>query len=59
MVEYKKEAFLLFENLLNKLKSDLVTILFNLKILEKEEKKEIPEEKKLKVEKLEKFINKK
>ncbi len=59
LVEYKKEAFLLFENLLNKLKSDLVTILFNLKILEKEEKKEIPEEKKLKVEKLEKFINKK
>ena len=59
LVEYKKEAFMLFENLLNKLKSDLVTILFNLKILEKEEKKEIPEEKKLKGENLERFINKK
>ena len=41
LVEYKKEAFLLFENLLNKLKNDLVKILFNLKIVEKtEEKKE-------------------
>ena len=34
LVEYKKEAFSLFENLLNKLKSDLITILFNLKIIE-------------------------
>ena len=34
LVEYKKEAFALFENLLNKLKSDLITILFNLKIVE-------------------------
>ncbi len=33
LVEYKKEAFTLFENLLKKLKSDLITILFNLKIL--------------------------
>ena len=32
MVEYKKEAFFLFENLLNKLKMDFVTILINLKI---------------------------
>ena len=37
MVEYKKEAFTLFENLLNKLKNDLTTILFNLKIVEKKE----------------------
>jgi len=33
LVEYKKEAFSLFENLLNKLKTDLITILFNLKIV--------------------------
>ncbi len=37
LVEYKKEAFLLFENLLGKLKSDLVTMLLNLKIIQKEE----------------------
>ena len=34
LIEYKKEAFILFENLLNKLKTDLVTILLNLKIVE-------------------------
>jgi preprotein translocase subunit SecA len=32
LVEYKKEAFHLFESLLNKLKIDFVTILINLKI---------------------------
>ncbi len=37
LVEYKKEAFILFENLLNKLKSDLVTMLLNLKIVQQEE----------------------
>ena len=37
LVEYKKEAFLLFENLLNKLKTDLITMLLNLKIIEKKE----------------------
>ena len=37
LIEYKKEAFVLFENLLNKLKSDLITILFNLKIVQEEE----------------------
>ena len=35
LIEYKKEAFELFENLLNKLKLDYVTILMNLKIVEK------------------------
>src|SRR5210317_437963 len=34
LVEYKKEAFFLFENLLNKLKMDFVTILINLKIVQ-------------------------
>ena len=33
LVEYKKEAFSLFENLLEKLKLDFVTILMNLKII--------------------------
>ena len=33
LIEYKKEAFLLFENLLNKLKMDLVKILINLTIV--------------------------
>ena len=33
LVEYKKESFVLFENLLNKLKSDLITFLINMKII--------------------------
>ncbi len=33
LIEYKKEAFILFENLLNKLKLDYITILMNLKIV--------------------------
>ena len=45
LIEYKKEAFNLFENLLNKLKTDLITILINLTIIQKP------------VEKLEKQIN--
>ena len=40
LVEYKKEAFNLFENLLNKLKIDFITILINLKIIQEEVKKE-------------------
>ena len=35
LIEYKKEAFSLFSNLLDKLKLDFVTILMNLKIVEK------------------------
>ena len=34
LVEYKKEAFELFENLLYKLKIDFLTILLNLKVVE-------------------------
>ncbi len=34
LVEYKKEAFYLFENLLNKLKIDFITILINLKMVQ-------------------------
>ena len=40
-MEYKKESFSLFQNLLEKLKSDLITILFNVKLVEKKEEKEI------------------
>ena len=40
LVEYKKEAFSLFENLLSKLKFDLTTILLNLTIIEKKDEKE-------------------
>ena len=36
LIEYKKEAFTLFESLLNKLKIDFVTILLNLKIVSEE-----------------------
>jgi preprotein translocase subunit SecA len=36
LVEYKKEAFILFENLLNKLKIDFVTILINLKVIQEQ-----------------------
>ena len=46
LIEYKKEAFDLFENLLIKLKSDLITVLINLDIIrestESIEKKEEP-----------------
>ncbi len=40
LVEYKKEAFVLFENLLSKLKSDLITFLINIKIVDNTENEE-------------------
>jgi preprotein translocase subunit SecA len=40
LIEYKKEAFHLFESLLNKLKIDLVTILLNLKVVQESTQKE-------------------
>ncbi len=36
LIEYKKEAFVLFENLLDKIKKDLIKILFNLTIANSE-----------------------
>ncbi len=39
LIEYKKEAFSLFESLLNKLKLDFITILMNLKIVNTSEEK--------------------
>ena len=48
LIEYKKEAFTLFENLLNKLKLDYITILMNLKVVEtSKEKRENIEQKKI------------
>ncbi|MDC0150630.1 preprotein translocase subunit SecA [Candidatus Pelagibacter sp.] len=47
LIEYKKEAFDLFENLLNKLKLDFITILINLKVVESFNKKENTEPKKI------------
>jgi len=37
LIEYKKEAFSLFENLLFKIKSELITVLINLEVIEKKE----------------------
>ena len=46
LIEYKKEAFGLFENLLEKLKTDLITVLINLSVVDKPideaEEKEMP-----------------
>jgi preprotein translocase subunit SecA len=42
LVEYKKEAFHLFENLLNKLKIDFVTILINLQIVQESTQEKEP-----------------
>ncbi len=39
LIEYKKEAFTLFENLLEKLKFDFVTILFNLRVIKETSEK--------------------
>ena len=39
LIEYKKEAFMLFENLLEKLKVDFITILINLKIITQTDEK--------------------
>ncbi len=47
LVEYKKEAFDLFSNLLDKLKLDFITILMNLKIVEEYKTKENNSEKKI------------
>ena len=56
LIEYKKEAFALFESLLDKLKLDYVTILFNLKVV-KEPVREIKKETPIKIDP--KYIGKK
>ncbi len=51
LIEYKKEAFSLFEDLLEKLKSQFIALLINIKILnkpEEEKNKSIDQKKKLK-----------
>jgi preprotein translocase subunit SecA len=40
LIEYKKEAFDLFSNLLNKLKLDYITLLMNLKVVSEPQKKQ-------------------
>ena len=48
LIEYRKEAFSLFENLLKKIKFEALTILYNLTIVENStinEKKEKPQQK--------------
>ena len=55
LVEYKKEAFDLFSNLLEKIKHDYIIVLMNLKVVEKIKDKEKIEEKKIDP----KFIGKK
>ncbi|WP_089697812.1 preprotein translocase subunit SecA [Candidatus Pelagibacter communis] len=37
LIEYKKEAFILFENLLNKLKTELITFLINVKVIDSQD----------------------
>ena len=63
LIEYKKEAFSLFENLLDKLKTDLITILVNLTIIQKpidKSENEINPEDQLKSNKIDpKYIGKK
>ena len=39
LIEYKKEAFELFSNLLDKLKSDFITVLMNLKVVDSSNEK--------------------
>ena len=40
LVEYKKEAFVLFENLLNKLKYNIITFLINIKVVDSSDDQE-------------------
>ena len=47
LIEYKKEAFELFSNLLDKLKSDYINILMNLKVVRQTEKEEIKKSKEI------------
>ena len=51
LIEYKKEAFTLFKNLLEKLKTDLITVLINLTIIQKknEEKDTVNKTKKINI----------
>ncbi len=49
LIEYKKEAFILFENLLYKLKTDLVTILLNLSIIQRPIEKDRDQNKKVNI----------
>ena len=56
LIEYKKEAFSLFEDLLNKLKSQFIAILINIKIVNKSNQNENNE---IQKEKIKKFASEK
>ncbi len=56
LIEYKKESFVLFENLLNKIKNDLVKVLINLTIINTDNDNE-PDAKKSKL--VPKYVGKK
>ena len=51
LIEYKKEAFSLFEDLLNKLKSQFIGILINIKIVNKSNQNKTNEAQKEKIKK--------
>ena len=55
LIEYKKEAFMLFENLLEKLKTDFITIITNISIIKSEQQENNDKKKKIDP----KFIGKK
>ena len=55
LIEYKKEAFMLFENLLEKLKTDFITIVTNISIIKSEQQENNDKKKKIDP----KFIGKK
>jgi len=60
LVEYKKEAFDLFENLLNKLKTEFINILFNLRIIQEQGQEPIEKKEDIKPTKIDpKYIGKK
>ena len=52
LVEYKKEAFALFENLLGKLKNNIITFLINIKVVDSSEDKDHKEKQNEKFEQL-------
>ncbi len=56
LIEYKKESFVLFENLLNKIKNDLIKVLINLTIINTDNDNE-PDAKKSKL--VPKYVGKK
>ena len=59
LIEYKKEAFNLFEDLLNRLKNQIVMLLINIKIVNKPQENSNLQEKKISNNNLKKLASKK